>query len=81
MRALVQILKAFGADDTDLGKLLRVPGTINSKSGVRARLLNYEPDHRQDFDELCLQSLSSENRRWSARRRSQSLRHRLLYGT
>jgi hypothetical protein len=26
MRALVQILKAFGADDTDLGKLLRVPG-------------------------------------------------------
>jgi hypothetical protein len=60
MRKLVQILKAFGADSTDLAKLLRLPGTINSKSGVRARLLTYEPDHRQDFDELCLKILGQK---------------------
>jgi hypothetical protein len=57
MRALVRILEAFGADSTDLGKLLRLPGTLNTKSGLRARLLNYEPDDRPDFDELCLQIL------------------------
>ena len=57
MRKLVQILKAFGAESTDLGKLLRLPGTLNTKSGVRARLLTCEPAHRQDFDELCLSIL------------------------
>jgi hypothetical protein len=59
MRALVQILEAFGADEvaTDVGHLLRLPGTINTKSGDWAWLLKYEPDDCQNFDELCLSIL------------------------
>jgi hypothetical protein len=55
MQALVKLLKEFGADlaCTDLERVFRLPGTMNSKNGQLARLLHYEL-HRQDFDALCL---------------------------
>jgi hypothetical protein len=55
MRALVKLLAAFGADPacTDLERVFRLPGSMNSKNGQFARLLHYE-QHRHDFDVLCL---------------------------
>jgi len=59
MQALVRLLAPFGADPaaTDVGHLLRLPGTVNTKSGDLAWLLTHEPDRRQNFDELCLSIL------------------------
>ena len=59
MQALVRVLAPFGADPaaTDVGHLLRLPGTVNTKSGDLAWLLTHEPDRRQNFDELCLSIL------------------------
>jgi hypothetical protein len=55
MRGLVRLLVSFGADPacTDLTRVFRLPGTVNSKNGAVARLLVHEPV-RHDFDDLCV---------------------------
>jgi len=57
---LVARLSNFGADPAsrDASRVLRVPGTINSKSGELCRLLDVARDANQDpirycFEELC----------------------------
>ncbi len=54
MQRLTKLLGGFGADAacTDLARVFRLPGTLNSKTGTVARLLIHEP-HRHDFDMLC----------------------------
>lgn len=54
MRSLITLLAPFGADPacTDLARVFRLPGTVNSKNGQVARLLSCD-SRRCDFDALC----------------------------
>lgn len=53
MKRLVDIFRDMGADPqcTDVSRVLRLPGSINSKSGISARLIRWCDEHV--FDDLC----------------------------
>ena len=71
MQRLTKVLVDFGADPacTDLARVFRIPGTVNSKNGKVARLLIHEP-HRHDFDYLCRTILGERVRGSPNRERS-----------
>lgn len=64
MQEIVKLLAPFGADPacTDLTRVFRLPGTINSKNGRVAELI-HASEERHDFDALCLAILGQRPER------------------
>jgi hypothetical protein len=53
-RELIELFSDFGPDGSAsrLGGVLRLPGTVNQKSGVRSHFVHFDPDTRFDFEDL-----------------------------
>lgn len=58
-KKLVELFKDFGADPQarDASRVLRIPGTTNTKTGLKVEIVIEKPDIRYDFEEFSRQIL------------------------
>ena len=61
-KKLVELFKDFGADPQarDASRVLRIPGTTNTKTGLKVEIVIEKPDIRYDFEKFSRQILPLE---------------------
>ena len=61
-KKLVELFKDFGADPQarDASRVLRIPGTTNTKTGLKVEIVIEKPDIRYDFEKFSRQILPFE---------------------
>jgi len=70
-KELARAFKEFGADvgALDAARVVRLPGTVNTKSGHRAYFLHYDDETSTDFEELATKVLPVDRGTIRERRR------------
>lgn len=61
-KKLIELFKDFGADPQarDASRVLRIPGTTNTKTGLKVEIVIEKPNIRYDFEEFSRQILPLE---------------------